>query len=383
LNATLFRPGQMGGMETYFRNLLYSLQEVDDKNSYALLCDRHYVNELPLSNKNFKETLYNFTKPSFRWLLRGIIRNITKIDILQSAMNSLDVDVIHHPFSILNPLDLTIPSVLTFHDMQHEFFPDYFSTYEMKIRKEFYSPSAKQATRIIAISNYSKSCLVKMYNIAPEKIDVIYHGYNSRFRIIEDSSRLEQIRLRYGIRKPFLYYPAATWPHKNHIMLLAALKMLKDKYAFEGQLVLSGMTRKTNSELKKKIDQLGVVDSVKILGYLPYEDLPYLYNLARMLVFPSLFEGFGLPLVEAMACGCPIACSNTTSIPEVIDDAGVFFDPTSAEDIAEKVSMLWNSEEERKTLIGKGLERVKSKAFSWENNARKTIKVYKKAVEEL
>jgi glycosyltransferase involved in cell wall biosynthesis len=125
---------------------------------------------------------------------------------------------------------------------------------------------------------------------------------------------------------------------------------------------------------------MGLEDTVKVLGYLPYDHLPYLYTLARLLVYPSLFEGFGIPLIEAMALGCPVACSNVTSIPEVIGDAGVTFDPASVEDIAEKVSGLWNDESLRRDLRIKGLERVR--VFTWENTARETIKVYKKAADK-
>jgi len=366
----------MGGVETYLRNLLRSLQEVDHINQYSLICDSHYAYELPLANPNFKVLLSNYTKPSFMWFVRGIIRNTVKIDILRPVMNRLKVDVIHHPFSFLNPLSLTIPSVLTFHDMQHEFFPEYFSAYELKVLKEFYRPSAEQATRIIAISEYVKSSLVEKYEIIPDKIDVIYNGYNSQYRIIEDRDGLEKIRSKYALHRPFIYYPAATWPHKNHKRLLTSLKIIKERFAFDGQLVLTGVAMKSNKEVLEDIRHLGLGDTVKVLGYVPYNDLPYLYNLARLMVFPSLFEGFGIPLIEAMACGCPIACSNVTSIPEIAGDAGVMFDPASVEDMAEKVWGLWNNEAMRQELKLKGLERVKR--FSWDSTARETIKVYGK-----
>lgn len=380
LNATAFLPGQMGGIEVYFRNLLHSLQEVDQVNQYSLLCDTHYIKELPVTNHNFMVIQCNYTKPSPMWLVRGIIRNAVGIDILRPVMNRLDVDVIHHPFSFLNPLHLTIPSVLTFQDMQHEFFPEFFSPYELKVRKEFYRPSAEQATRIIAISEYVKKTLIERYEISQDKIDVIYIGYNSQYRIIEDHERLGKMRSKYGLHKPFMYYPAATWPHKNHKRLLAAFRIMKDRHKFEGQLVLTGIAMQSNSEILQEIVRLDLEDTVKVLGYLPHDDLPHIYNLARLLVFPSLFEGFGIPLVEAMASGCPVACSNVTSIPEVIRDAGVTFDPTSVEDIVDKVSGLWNDESLRKDLRIKGLERVR--VFNWDNAARETIKIYKKAAGE-
>jgi glycosyltransferase involved in cell wall biosynthesis len=175
-----------------------------------------------------------------------------------------------------------------------------------------------------------------------------------------------------------MYYPAATWPHKNHKMFLGALKIMKYRYGFDGQLVLSGIAMQTNNDILKEIIRLGLQEDVVVLGYLPQEDLPCLYNLARMMVFPSLYEGFGIPLVEAMACGCPIACSNVTSIPEVVGDAALTFDPYSVEEMAEKVWRVWNDDVLRQEMNLKGLGRVKR--FSWDNMARQTIAVYEKTL---
>ena len=194
-NLVAFLPGSMGGMETYCRNLLRALQEVDTINNYSLLCDIHYQDDIQITNSHFSILACNYSKPSIRWLLRGIIRNTVKFDILTPFMNSQDVDVLHHPFSFLNPLRCKIPSVLTFHDMQHEFFPEYFSPYEMKIRREFYRPSPGLADRIIAISEHAKSCLVDRYGINPEKVEVIYNGFNPSFRVLADQDGLESTDL--------------------------------------------------------------------------------------------------------------------------------------------------------------------------------------------
>lgn len=376
LNLVAFIPGTMGGCETYIRSLLHSLQQVDSDNSYLVLCDQHYEKEIELSSRLFRIETCNYTRPSLKWFMRGVLRNTLKIDILRPAFNRVNADIIHHPFSFLNPLRTTIPSVLTFNDMQHEFYPELFSKYELQTRKEFYRPSAEQATRIIAISEHAKSCLVERYEINPAKIDVIYNGCSPTYRVLDDPAGLEAVRLKYSLNRPFMYYPAATWPHKNHRTLLTALKLLKDRYRFDGQLVLTGVAMKRHGEILQEIRRLRLDDTVKILGYLPYEELPYLYNLARLMVFPSLFEGFGIPLVEAMACGCPVACSNAASIPEVVGDAGVIFDPVSVEDMAEKIWSLWNDETLRQAMKIKGSARAK--LFSWDTTARETVKVYEK-----
>jgi len=378
LNAVAFAPGRMGGIESYFRNLVASLQGLDTGHDYHLICSDRCVDSFQLSNPRFRPLACGYCKPSPLWYLRAATRHLTRVDILKPFMNRLSVDVIHHPFSILQPIGHTIPSVLTFHDMQHEYFPEYFPAYAIRARKALYRPSAEQATRIIAISEHAKSSLVERYQIDPGKVDVIYNGYSPGFRVMDSGAGVDALRTRYGLRKPFLYYPAATWPHKNHKRLLAALKLMQEKYGFDGQLVLSGIAMQANDAVLQEIGRLGLRDAVTVLGYLPQEDLPYLYNLARLMVFPSLFEGFGIPLVEAMACGCPVACSNAASIPEVVGPAATTFDPGSVEDMAHKIWTLWSDETARQASIARGLQRVK--LFSWGNMARQTVRVYEKAV---
>lgn len=377
LNAVAFIPGRMGGVESYFRNLLSSLQEIDAHNDYLLICNQRYIDSLSLSNPHFKFLPCAYAKPSKHWYLRAAIRHATKLDILRPFMNGLAVDVIHHPFSILQPIRHTTPSVLTFHDMQHEFFPEYFTSYALQAREALYRPSAEQATRIIAISEYVKMSLVDRYRIDADKIDVVYEGHCPEFRIIDNPDHLESVRSRYDLRKPFMYYPAATWPHKNHKRLLAALRIMKERNGFDGQLVLSGIAMQANDGVVKEIERLGLHNDVVMLGYLPGEDLPALYNLARLMVFPSLHEGFGIPLLEAMACGCPITCSHATSIPEIAADAALFFDPASEDDIARNILKLWDDNALRQEMVTRGVERAQF--FSHEKMAHMTLNVYEKA----
>jgi len=378
LNGVAFAPGRMGGGETYLRNLVSALQEVDTSNDYYLICSERHVDSFRLSSPRFRPLACGYSKPSPLWYLRAAIRHVTPLDILEPFINRLDADIIHHPFSILQPINHHKPSVLTFHDMQHEFFPEYFSPYALKARKRLWRPSAEQATRIIAISAHARECLVERYGIDPDKVDVVYNGYNPQFHSIDNPDILGSVQTRYGLHRPFMYYPAATWPHKNHKKLLAALKTMKERYRFDGQLVLSGMAMQANDDVLEEIGLLGLQDDVVVLGSLPYEDLPCLYNLARLMVFPSRYEGFGIPLVEAMACGCPVACSDTTSIPEVVGEAAVTFDPGSVEDMVQKVWKLWSDESLQRDMKTKGLDRCKQ--FSWDTMARQTVNVYEKAL---
>jgi glycosyltransferase involved in cell wall biosynthesis len=159
--------------------------------------------------------------------------------------------------------------------------------------------------------------------------------------------------------------------------LLAALRILRESYGFDGELLLSGIAMQSHSEIMAEVGRLGLAGSVRLLGYLPAGELPWLYNLARMLVFPSLFEGFGIPLVEAMACGCPVVCSAMTSLPEVAGDAGALFDPREPEHIAQTIWSVWTDKAKRREMRERGLDRAQF--FTWDETARKTIDVYRKA----
>jgi len=374
LNAISFVPGRIGGMETYFRNLLYYLQRMDSENRYTLLCDRRYAGEFFLESDRIGVRYVNYARPSYKWFIRGMLRNTMGVDILGREVRGLGVDFIHHPFTVLTPLNTGIPSVLTFWDMQHEFFPEFFDRLEIQRRRRSYQSSALEAERIIVSAGFTRDCLVERYGVAAGKIEVIHTGYGPQYRVLDDREELECFRRKYDLSRPFLYYPAATWPHKNHRTLLAAMKLLNERHRFDGELLLTGIAMQSHSEILAEIDRLGLTDRVRLLGYLSAEELPFLYNLARLLVFPSLFEGFGIPLVEAMACGCPVVCANATSLPEVAGDAGVLFDPRSVDEMADKIWALWNDDARLHDMRARGLERATH--FTWEETTRRTLEVY-------
>jgi len=374
INALGLAPGQMGGVETYFNNLIDSLQETDRENEYVVLLNLPQVRILPLRNPNFSIRHFHYGNPSARYLLRGFLKNTIGADLLTRPVDRLGLNVIHHPFTILDPINLQTPTVLTFWDMQQEYFPEFFSTLELHLRKNYYRRSAEKATHIITCASFTKNCLAEKYCIDERKISIIYPGIGKGFRPIDDGSKLEEIQRKYSLDFPFLYYPAATWPHKNHRNLLLALKILKETRGFDGKLVLTGIPVTSGAEISRQTEVLGLKHHVISLGYLPHEELRSIYTLARLLVFPSLFEGFGIPVVEAMACGCPVACANTTSLPEIVGDNGFLFDPYAPQDIADKVWAIWHDSSLREELRRRGLQR--SKDFDWSIAARKTSAVY-------
>ena len=208
-----FMPGECGGTETYVRNLWEQLQIVDGSNFYQLICAKKHQYLFPTTSRNFSFRYLDFSRGTYRWLIRGVLKKATGLDVLGATLNKGDIDLIHHPFTILNPLKLKIPSVLTFWDMQQEFYPQFFTSRELKLREASYRPSVKRAKRIIVSSEFTRKCLVEKYGAEEEKIDLVYTGYGSGYRVIEDSTLLESVRERYQLNKPFLFYPEIGRAH--------------------------------------------------------------------------------------------------------------------------------------------------------------------------
>lgn len=385
--------GKAGGVETYARNLVRSLQDIDDSNEYSILCTALNEKAFPVRRDTFKKIIVKGrVKLSVEAFTRQVLALTDRVQRLKQIKKNIryfiirnhervsspategdagirkapEYDMVHHMFSCYPFWKESLgPVVLTIVDIQQEYFPEFFS-------EEW--TSAEKADHIMAISGYTKKTIVEKYGIPDGKITVVYLGYNSEAFKKFDQQTVEEFRNRLKLPKDYLFYPAASWAHKNHLNLIRALKILKDKYRFDGKLLLTGIKKDRHGVVAEEVQRLGLGGEVIYLGYLAYEDLPLLYNAARLLVFPSLFEGFGMPVVEAFAVGLPVVCSDTTSLPEVCGEAAHYFDPTSPDDIAEKVFKALSDNTLRERLVKKGFERAK--VFTWENSAMETLKVY-------
>lgn len=369
-----FTPGRMGGVETYVRNLVSWLAINDHDNRYTLICTDHNVGYFDAIIDRVDTLVFENDKNSPRRLMRSLVRKVFRKDLVQVGVDRLGLDLVHNPFTSVRCSRYRTPLIVTFHDIQHHFYPQFFRAKEARGRDIVYRKAAAEADRIIADSEHTKKTLLECYGVPEEKVSVVHLGVGSEYTKIADDAFLDQERVALGLTKPFLYYPAATWLHKNHAALLNALKILIADGKFDGELVLTGVATSAKDALLTQIAELGLRDRVRILGYLPYDKLPVIYNLARLLVFPSLFEGFGIPPLEAMACGCPVVCSNVTSLPEVGGDAAVYFDPTSPEEIANRISTLWNDDAALNAMSARGL--VQAQQFSWEKTAQQTRDIY-------
>jgi glycosyltransferase involved in cell wall biosynthesis len=394
-------PGEMGGAGDYVYNLVHALARVDEQNEVLILL-RHVNRDVfaGLNQSNFRYLVLEspLARPMvgpgqvlLPWLMRHLaiakaLRNLfqafqTGLGYdLTGEIERLEPDLVHFPQSVMDPLTLSLPSVLTLHDIQHEYHPEFFAPQELQFRRRTYKPSAEKASLIITDTEFTRQTLVEKYHVPAAKVYPIFMGVDhTTFRSDHPQEELRRLREKYRLPEQFAFYPANTWPHKNHVRLVRAWALLRRRISVNCPLVLTGKAREGHGSFLAEVEQQGLQQEILYLGYVPRQEMPLLYAAASLLIFPSLFEGFGLPVLEAMASGCPVACSNLTTLPEIAGGAALLFDPYSEEEIAEAAQRLIEDEEIRQALRQRGLERAQE--FSWQKTARETLQVYYRAVQ--
>jgi len=233
--------------------------------------------------------------------------------------------------------------------------------------------SLKHASKIIAISNFTKKDLLELDPKKEDKIKVVYHGYNkSLFKKIDDKEEIKQVLHKYGVEEPYLFFVGRIESKKNISGLIEAYAILKENKSIKEKLVLAGKAGHGYDEVNYMIREFGVDDDVILLGWVEELDMPYFYNGATAFVLPSNYEGFGIPLLQAMASGTPIVASDSSVIPEVVGEAGILFNVNNPESMSEAMEEVITNKEKRDHIIKIGEERVKN--FSWEKCARETLK---------
>ncbi|MFN3406804.1 MAG: glycosyltransferase family 4 protein [Caldimicrobium sp.] len=299
--------------------------------------------------------------------------------IISGSFNK--IDLIISPIISLIPHHIGIPYIVTIHDFQHKYYPQFFSLKQRLGRKIIYRTGIF-AKLIIVESNYVKQDLIKFLGISENKVKVLPSPPPSYLRVIEiNEDKICEIVRRYDLPEKYIFYPAQFWYHKNHINLLESIKFIKQKYGEVIYLVLVGAKQNNFENTMKKVMELGLTDQVKYLGYVPNEDLPYLYKLSTALVMPTLFESVSLPIWEAFYLGVPVVSSNVCALPEQVGDASLLFDPHNPLDMAEEIYKIWTDEELREELVRKGKERVKN--LTIENYAQELEKVIEEAISNI
>jgi len=359
---------RLGGNETYAINLIEALAQIDQTNHYTL-----YVTKPPAVDR-FANRWPNFT-------VRLTLPHtpIVRIPLtLSRELRRHPVDLLHVQYTA--PPFAPCPIVTTIHDLAYEHLPETFNRRSWMQMRLTVRRTARRAAHIITVSEYSRQDIIKTYGIDPEFVTVTPEAAPHSFARVTDEDRLSNVRKSYGIERDYILSLCSIQPRKNLVRLIQAYSLLRRSHP-EGklpQLVLAGKRAWLDNETMRAAQRDELSADIRFTGYVADEDLNALYSGATCFVYPSYFEGFGLPVLEAMKCGTPVIAGNRTSIPEVAGEAALLFDPFDVNSLVEALTRVVNDSEYRATLSVKGLQRANE--FSWQTTARLTLAVYEKTV---
>ncbi|MBI4546965.1 MAG: glycosyltransferase family 4 protein [Ignavibacteriae bacterium] len=362
--AMQYREGTMGGTETYLQNLFAVGGTFAAPDEMVLFGSMHNEDDLKaIKGPLTMQTIYpTFGQSARRVCIRGVrlLQRRFFHGQLEDVVDFADVDLLHFPFCAILPKmkKRNGKIIVTIHDLQHLEYPEFFSRRELDYREREYGFAVRHADLILTDSVYSCNAIRSYYGLDANRVQVYQPGIDIEYFCRNDNIIPERLLREKGIDKPYLMYPAATWPHKNHGRLLRAMEQLVSERSFDGLLVLTGISREAVQKIRRLTDQLKISHAVLVLGYVHRTEMKTILSHARILIFPSLFEGYGFPLLEAMAAGIPIACSRVASLPELGGDAVEYLDPSKSESIAEAVWRLWNDEHRQNELRLLGRRRV-------------------------
>lgn len=357
--------GQKGGAGNFCYYSLKGLSKIDKQNRYLLFNENVWINRFKVTRP--LNILYKIYKES-----------IYKQFILPFILLFKSVDLVYCPNPPI-PFFSPCPVVVTIHDVSLAFYSG--GLLDRILLYLIYPLTAKRATKIITDSINSKKDIINLLHIPETKIEVIYGAADSIFCPIRSKFYTDSIQTRYGIKKKFILTVPGTFAvRKNFLTVLYAYGRLSESIKSQYDLVVVGLKKgQEYPGTLKAIKDLGLSKNVILTGYVPHEEMPLFYNGADLLVFLSLYEGFGLPPLEAMACGTPVVVSNSSSLPEVVGDAGILVDPLNTRDITNAISKVLTGGNVREELKRRGLERAK--LFSWERTAKEILKTFETVVE--
>ncbi len=390
LNAHLLSPAETyrgAGINWYIHNLLTHLPRVDHDNRYtAFIGDGRFTSPgLAL-------------KVSRLPTARPVVRIFWEQVVQPFALRKEGVDLLH-ALAFVTPLLSRCPSVVTIYDLSFLLYPESFKRFKRFYLGLFTRFSVRKARRIIAISESTKRDVVRLLGVPPDKVDVVYCGRDEAFHPLPEA-QVAAFRLRRGLPEHFVLFVGTIEPRKNLTTLLEAYAAFRRDVRDQEignrkskignlHLVIGGAKGWFYEDVFARVEELGLEDQVMFPGYIPVSELPLWYNAAELFVYPSLYEGFGLPPLEAMACGTPVVTANTSSLPEVVGEApgtgsqghsaGLTVDPLDVEGLAEAMRRALGDEALRQEMRKRGLQRAKG--FSWTKTAQETVQVYQRAME--
>ena len=350
------------GIGTYVSNLVRGLARLDHDHEYTLICQKKDAEFLGALGPNF----HPWTDGSGNYSVQEQLT--VPLDVWRTRP-----DLFHAPHYVLPPLTPG-KTVVTIHDCIHLRFPQYLpNKLAHMYARVFLSTAARKASRVITVSEASKRDIIGFLHTPADKVEVVYNGLDER--VTSPSAEYEaRVRDRFQLDAPFVLYAGNIKPHKNVDRLIEAFALLRQKGMTQVKLLLIGDDISKYSSLRRLVHRHQLHQQVRFLGFVSIETLAALYRLAQVFVFPSLYEGFGLPPLEAMANGTPVITSNVSSLPEVVGDAALMIDPNDAPGLADAMHRVLSDDALRADLVRRGLARVT--AFSWERSVARTHDIY-------
>jgi glycosyltransferase involved in cell wall biosynthesis len=351
------------GIGTYIRNILSELSRLDQKTEYVIIGRPADVEVQSPLGANFR--MVSEAAPPY---------SVSEQIRIPVCLTRERVDLVHEPHYVL-PVATPCRSVVTIHDCIHLMFPQYLpSRFGYVYAKAAMWIATRKATRILTVSEASKRDILRFFAIPPEKVSVIYNAIDARFLGPADHDRMELVRQRYQLNHPFVLYVGNIKRHKNVERLIDAFARARPSCPDDLRLIIIGDEISKYPALRQAVHRHRLDKQVRFLGFQPHETLAAFYRLARVFVFPSLYEGFGLPPLEAMACGAPVVTSNVSSLPEIAGGAALLVDPYDVDAIADGIVRAVNDEGLRLDLIQRGLARART--FSWAQSVGKIHQIY-------
>ncbi|XZJ13835.1 glycosyltransferase family 4 protein [Clostridium perfringens] len=360
--ATLYRGTGIGN---YTYQIINNLHQIDFLNEYNILTPEASSLKLPKKNK------FNYLSSS-----TNDKKNFWEFINTKNPKENIIGDVYHIPqngIGFSKPND--IKTVITLHDIIPMKMPDTVSETFLKIFNENIQNILDNTDGIITVSNFSKEDISKTFSYPKEKIFVTHLAAEEIYTPLNKFHSSQYLKKHYGIDRNFLLYVGGFSPRKNILGLIEAFNLVKNSYKRDLKLVIIGTKGPSYEIYRKKVDELNLSSSVIFTGFIPIDDMPIFYSASKALVYPSFYEGFGLPPIECMACGTPVIASNLTSMPEVCQDAALLVDPYDVDEIKENILTLLNNPKFYSLMIYKGLSH--SSKFNWKKTAYNTLEVYK------
>lgn len=361
----IFRP-KKHGMDVVAIELIRNLQQIDKKNEYVVFCNKGVKDDTIVKSSNFQiDKFATLTYAHWEQLYLPMEVKRLKLDLLHCTANTA-------------PLRCKAPILLTLHDIIYLENVDFKGTAYQNLgnlyRRWLVPKIAKKASLILTVSQFEKENILRRLQLPEDKVEVLYNGVSPQFNANYPAQQVEEFRNRYGLPSQYIMFLGNTAPKKNTFNVIKAYVDLCTEFHNEIPMVLLDYRKELVVKILEELKQPGLLSRFIFPGYVPHHQIPLMYNAATIFLYPSLRESFGLPILEAMACGTPVITSTTSSMPEIAGDAARLVDPFNFKEISVAMNDVLTNESLQKTYKEKGLQRAE--AFTWKASAEKLLGIY-------